>query len=140
MTASDIGLSSDRLVLPIVNVSGSIWMLDNVDPQAHTKGLAFAQSVIDSGKASALFLIQAADYSFEQHGATQAFDLLDQAAAVPGWEGKAALHRGRLYYRQGNKAAAAAQWRGLSESQLRDPADRKALKECLTHPFVTANR
>jgi hypothetical protein len=31
MTASDIGVSSDRLVLPILDVSGNIWRLENVD-------------------------------------------------------------------------------------------------------------
>jgi hypothetical protein len=31
MSVSEIGVSSDRLVLPMVSVTGNVWMLDNVD-------------------------------------------------------------------------------------------------------------
>jgi hypothetical protein len=31
MSVTEIGISSDRLALPMMSVTGNVWMLDNVD-------------------------------------------------------------------------------------------------------------
>ena len=79
-------------------------------------------------------------FQFREKGEAEAFALLNQAAAIPGWEGKSALHLGRLHWRKRDYAAAAALWRSIKPEQLRDPADRKALADCLSHLTAKSTR